>query len=391
MTREEKRKISIIVSIVGVVLLLIVVLSSVEFRKKVKENKALSDVVEITVTKAQKEATKYISYNVGLKCEEARDVWQRVINKKFGDDCWILGAEKCDEGTIIFGNIVYSPWILLMNDNGEIVWIHEGNDEFEDVEIRDVFIRDGVITAFACRNTLSESTKKSIIMLQYTRDGKQITNKTIDGIQGDINYIISSGDKYYLCLDERYLINDSICEVNADGTCKKLWSCVNEDKMVRYFVEDMTVKDNKLYISAISIEIEDSHKVQNELSYDLIYEDEDNVAVKNKDGEYYIYHTKDELEQIRNVYSATLLEYSLADGGCKELDRKEKRVASKVSISDDGELVWRVGNIFTGIKYGHFHIITNTKLTEYHYDDSNILFKEEALDEIDVFIRKSIS
>lgn len=54
MTREEKRKISIIVSIVGVVLLLIVVLSSVEFKKKVKESKTLSDVVEITVTKAQK-------------------------------------------------------------------------------------------------------------------------------------------------------------------------------------------------------------------------------------------------------------------------------------------------------------------------------------------------
>ena len=298
-----------------------------------------------------------------------------------------MGAEKCDEGTIIFGNIGYYPWILLMNDSEEIVWMHEGTDEFEDVKVREVFIKDDVITAFACRDTLSESTKKSIIMLQYTMDGKQITNKTIDDIQGDINYIISWGDKYYMCLDERYLINDSICEINADGICKKLWSCVDEDKMVRYFVEDMIVKDDKLYISAVSIEIEDSHKVQDELSYDLFHKDEDNVAVKNKDGEYYIYHTNEELERIRNVYSAALLECSLADGECKEIDCKEKRIASKVAIGDDGELVWKVGNIFTGIKYDHIRIMTNTKLTEYHYDDSNNLYKEEALEEIEVFVR----
>lgn len=388
MSRETKRKLSIVASVIGVILLVVTVISSDEYKEKVEENKAMADVIEINLTEIQKKATDYNDYNIGLEIVEATYNWRSVINKKFGENYYVYGDKKTEKGTIIYGSTGFSYWILLMDKNDEIVWMNETNKKdfnFYEVVISYVYVNDEIVTMFAYDASHSDSIKRAVIIEQYTIDGEKISMKVIEDIEGEIKYLTQAEDKYYLCLDERYSANDSIYEISVDGECKKLCSLANEEKMERYFVEDMVAKDGKLYVSALCIKVERINKAQTELDDDVLDLD-DNIAMKGIDGENYLYFTKEELEQIRDVYTAVLFECNPETGDWIEIDRKENRVPSEVTISNGGELVWKVGDIFTSVNYG-LYILGNTRLMNYYYDVTNSVVREEKLDEIGIFAR----
>lgn len=400
MTREKKRKLSIGVSIAGVILLVIIIFTSKEFKALfAKETESL----EFNITDEQYVALhKFGDYDEGIIAVKARNNWQKYIAKELGLGYEVLGEQAYGEKTVLYGgieqeitinssgkeevDIVYDSWLALLDEKRDVLWVNIAGNGYDYERISKIIIKDDIITAIGHRWETSPDYYSEVLITQYSVDGEKLSfGKT--GIYGRARVIVDVEDEYYVFVDEELGINDSIYRISPNGDAERIYVCADEEKNERYTITDMCESDGKLYLSGYSRNVESYNLPQQELADDFFTNDEWVETRQNANGQYYSYLTDSKLAKLRDVYTAVLFEYDIETGKCVELKRMEKSIGGEVEVNENSEICWNVEDIKVVVRPRPFDIIGETEIVTYYYDMDGELIREEKNDEKGTYVR----
>lgn len=400
MTREKKRKLSIGVSIAGVILLVIIIFTSKEFKALfAKETESL----EFNITDEQYVAlNKFGDYDKGIIAVKARNNWQKYIAKELGLGYEVLGEQAYGEKTVLYGSIeqeitisssgkeevdiVYDSWIALLDEKRDVLWVNIAGNGYDYESISKIIIKDDIITAIGHRWETSANYYSEVLITQYSVDGEKLSfGKT--GIYGKPKVTVDVEDEYYVFVDEELGINDAIYRISQDGTSEKVYVCADEEKNERYTITAMYESDGKLYLSGYSRNVESYNLPQQELEDDFFFEDEGAQTRQNENGKYYTYLTDSKLDELRAVYEAVLFQYDIQTGECVEIERIDERIGGDIKVNEANELVWNVDDIKVVVRPTPFYIMGATEITVHYYDKNGELLREEKGDEMGTYVR----
>lgn len=400
MTREKKRVLSIAMSIVGVILLVIIIFSSKEFKALFAEE---TKRVEFNITDEQYVAlNKFEYYDEGIIATKARNNWQKLIAKELGLGYEVRGEKAYGEKTVLYGgveqeiteevngkeetDIVYDAWLALADENKDIEWVSIAGNGYDSERVLDVIINDDIITTIGYRWDSSYTYYSEVLISQYSTSGEKLSfAKT--GIYGKTGAVVAVGDEYYAFVEEEVGINDTIYRISPDGTSEKLYVCGDKDKNERYTFNSMYENDGKLYLSGYSRNVKSYNLPQQELVDDFFTNDEWVETRQNVNGQYYSYLTDSKLTKLREVYMAVLFEYDIKTGECVELKRMDKRIGGDVEVGGNGEIRWNVEDIKVVVRPRPFDVIGDTEIVAYYYDMDGELLGEEKSDDKGTFVR----
>lgn len=395
MTREKKRKLSIAVSVIGVILLVIIIFTSKEFKALfVEETKP----IEFNITDEQYVAlNKFGDYDEGIIAVKARNNWQKHIAKELGLNYEVWGEKAYGEKTILYGGIeqevskivygkeqidtVYDSWLAMLDENDKVLWVSIAGNGFDREAISEIVIKDDIITTIGYYWGSSDY----ILLTQYSLSGEKLSfYKT--GINGVPKVIVCLENEYYVFVDEELGINDAIYRISQDGTSEKVYVCADKEKNERYTITDICESDGKLYLSGYSRKVKSYNLPQQELEDDIFGGDEGVETRQNENGKYYTYLTDSKLNELKAVYEAVILEYDIQTGECVEIDRIDERIGGDIKVNDSGELVWNVEDIKVVIRPTPFDIMGATEITVHYYKNGELL-REIKSDELGTYVR----
>ena len=396
MTREKKRKLSIAVSVIGVILLVIIIFTSKEFKALfVEEIKP----IEFNITDEQYVAlNKFGDYDEGIIAVKARNKWQKHIAKELGLNYEVWGERAYGEKTILYGGIeqevskivygkeqidtVYDSWLAMLDEKREVLWVSIAGNGFDREAISEIVIKDDIITTIGYYWGSSDY----ILLTQYSLSGEKLSfYKT--GINGVPKVIVCLENEYYVFVDEELGINDALYRISQDGTSEKVYVCADKEKNERYTITDMCESDGKLYLSGYSRNVKSYNLPQQELEDDIFGGDEGVETRQNENGKYYTYLTDSKLNELKAVYEAVILEYDIQTGECVEIDRIDERIGGDIKVNESNELVWNVEDIKVVIRPTPFDIMGATEITVHYYDKNGEMLREEKTDESGTYVR----
>ncbi len=396
MTREKKRKLSIAVSVIGVILLVTIIFTSKEFKALfVEETKP----IEFNITDEQYVAlNKFGDYDEGIIAVKARNNWQKHIAKELGLNYEVWGEKAYGEKTILYGGIeqevskivygkeqidtVYDSWLAMLDENDKVLWVSIAGNGFDREAISEIVIKDDIITTIGYYWGSSDY----ILLTQYSLGGEKISfYKT--SIKGIPKVIVCLENEYYVFVDEEVGINDAIYRISQDGTSEKMYVCADKEKNERYTITDMCESDGKLYLSGYSRNVKSYNLPQQELEDDFFFGDECAETRQNENGKYYTYLTDSKLNELRAVYEAVLLEYDILTGECVEIERIDERIGGEVEANEDGEIRWNVEDVKVVVRPTPFDIMGATEITVHYYDKNGELLREIKSDELGTYVR----
>lgn len=396
MTREKKRKLSIAVSIIGVILLVFIIFTSNEFKALFVEE---TKTIEFNITDEQYVAlNKFGDYDEGIIAVKARNNWQKHIAKELGLNYEVWGEKAYGEQTILYGGIeqeiskivygkeqtdtVYDSWLAMLDENDKVLWVSIAGNGFDREAISEIVIKDDSIMTIGYYWGSSDY----ILLTQYSLSGEKISfYKT--GINGVPKVIVCLENEYYVFVDEELGINDAIYRISQDGTSEKVYVCADEEKNERYTITAMCESDGKLYLSGYSRNVESYNLPQQELEDDFFFEDEGAQTRQNENGKYYTYLTDSKLDELRAVYEAVLFQYDIQTGECVEIERIDERIGGDIKVNEANELVWNVEDIKVVVRPTPFYIMGATEITVHYYDKNGELLREEKGDEMGTYVR----
>lgn len=396
MTREKKRRLSIAISVIGVILLVIIIFTSKEFKALfVEETKP----IEFNITDEQYVAlNKFGDYDEGIIAVKARNNWQKHIAKELGLNYEVWGEKAYGKKTILYGGIeqevskivygkeqidtVYDSWLAMLDENDKVLWVSIAGNGFDREAISEIVIKDDIITTIGYYWGSSDY----ILLTQYSLSGEKLSfYKT--GINGVPKVIVCLENEYYVFVDEELGINDAIYRISQDGTSEKLYVCADKEKNERYTITSMCESDGKLYLSGYSRNVKSYNLPQQELEDDYFGGDEGVETRQNENGKYYTYLTDSKLNELRAVYEAVLFEYDIQTGECVEIERIDERIGGEVEANEDGEIRWNVEDVKVVIRPTPFDIMGATEITVHYYDKNGKLLREIKSDELGTYVR----
>lgn len=396
MTREKKRRLSIAISVIGVILLVIIIFTSKEFKALfVEETKP----IEFNITDEQYVAlNKFGDYDEGIIAVKARNNWQKHIAKELGLNYEVWGEKAYGKKTILYGGIeqevskivygkeqidtVYDSWLAMLDENDKVLWVSIAGNGFDREAISEIVIKDDIITTIGYYWGSSDY----ILLTQYSLSGEKLSfYKT--GINGVPKVIVCLENEYYVFVDEELGINDAIYRISQDGTSEKLYVCADKEKNERYTITSMCESDGKLYLSGYSRNVKSYNLPQQELEDDYFGGDEGVETRQNENGKYYTYLTDSKLNELRAVYEAVLFEYDIQTGECVEIERIDERIGGEVEANEDGEIRWNVEDVKVVIRPTPFDIMGATEITVHYYDKNGELLREIKSDELGTYVR----
>lgn len=400
MTRENKRKLSIGVSVVGVILLVIIIFTSNEF-KALFASEAKS--VEFNITDEQNVAlNKFEYYDEGIIAVKARNNWQKHIAKELGISYEVWGEKAYGEKTLLYGGIdqeisqivygkeqidtVYDSWLAMLDENDKVLWVNVAGNGYDHEKISDVIVKDNIITVIGHRWETSLVHYSEVLFTQYSMEGEKLTfEKT--GVYGKPKLIVPVENEYYVFVDEETGMNDAIYRILDNGTSEKVYVCADKEKNERYTITSMCESDGKLYLSGYSRNVKNYNLPRQELKDDFFFGEECAETRQNENGKYYTYLIDSKLNELRAVYEAVLFEYDIQTGECVEIDRIDERIGEDIKVNESNELVWNVEYVKVVVRPTPFDIMGATEITVHYYDKNGELLRAKKSDELGMYVR----
>ena len=300
-------------------------------------------------------------------------IWSVSVSDFRIEDCSIVS-----DGVIAYGrtdawssNQKSYAWMAKIDLDGNLVWKKMLNNGFDKEYISAVVENnDGSYAVF------SRGDLKYFCLSQYTEDGKETHfHKTEVGNCGIWNAArFEDGYIVQLGRDE----NAQIVKVDREGNMTESFSYGDEESY--YYITDMIEFNGNIYLSAYAVprlaDENQSEGGRHEIAGVLNYLFDNNI---------YEISSEELTPLVRDNYTAMLLVCEPHVGEPQEYYTVEGSRGGKLSVSNDGNLLWNVESI-TDTKYSiatsAFSIMGTSYVFRYTFDNSGMLMSQEKTDEI---------
>lgn len=299
----------------------------------------------------------------------------------------IWGYSAVSDGVIVYGSTSRTsslqtsyPFIAKLDGEGNILWKHRVSDEFHNADVSAVLENADGTYAVIVRGDL-----KFFCLCQYTKDGRQLLfKKTEIGNYGIWN-AVRFGDGYIVQLGSYNTSEHArIVKVDREGNITESFSYSAPDAY--YYISDMIEFNGMIYLSAYAVP-----KLENEDDnaggrYDIA-----NVLNFIFDENGYKNISSEKLtELMRDNFTAMLLVCDPSIGTPQQFYSVKGSIGGKLSISEDGNLLWNAESItdtiFSPIT-SSFTIAASCYVFRYTFDSTGLLISQEKTGEISGFRR----
>ncbi len=328
---------------------------------------------------------------------EGFDVFDKSVFEKYDGEnlIWstdiyefeLWGYSEVSDGVIVYGSTDRTssrqptyPWIAKLDGDGNILWKGQVSDEFHTADVSAVLENADGTYAVIVRGDLN-----FFCLSQYTADGRQLfLRKTEIGNYGIWN-VARFGDGYIVQLGS-YNAGEyaKIVKVDREGNITESFSYSALDAY--YYISDMIEFNGKIYLSAYAVpKLEDEDKnaggryeIANVLNYIF-----DENGYKNISSEKLT-------ELMRQNFTAMLLVCDPSVGTPQQFYSVKGSIGGKLSLSEDGNLLWNAESITDTIfspATSSFTIAATCYVFRYTFDGTGLLISQEKTGEITGFRR----
>jgi len=299
----------------------------------------------------------------------------------------IWGYSVISDGVIVCGNTARNsslqptyPWIAKLDCNGNILWKEQVSDEFHTADVSAVLENSDGTYAVIVRGDLNY-----FCLCQYSSDGRQLLfKKTEIGNYGIWN-VARFADGYIVQLG-KYVggENAKIVKVDRKGNITESFSYSAPDAY--YYISDMIEFNGMIYLSAYAVpKLEDEeenaggrYEIANVLNY--IFDEKGYKHIPNEKM----------TELMRQNYTAMLLVCDPNVGTPQQFYSVKGSIGGKLSVSEDGNLIWNAESItdciFSPVT-SSFTLSATCYVFRYTFDSTGLLINQEKTDEITGFRR----
>lgn len=270
-----------------------------------------------------------------------------------------------------------SACIAMIDSKGTILWQKKLEHGFQDEYISAVINNGDGTVAVISRGNLN-----FLCLSQFDIQGKEIsTNNTEIGNYGIWN-AARLGEGYVVHVGNYIENQDKLVKLNREGIISDTFSYSSKEYL--YHIKDMTEYNGKVYLSTYAL------PTQNE---------EENVGGRGEiepilnylfDNNLMEISSKKLTPMVRKRYTAVLLVCSTDSGTPQEFYSVKGSCGGKLSLNDQGELVWDVESItstFFSPMTSSFSIGGESNIYQYTFSKTGKLLKQEKTNQIVEFRR----
>ncbi len=298
----------------------------------------------------------------------------------------ISGYSTVSDGVIAYGETptwsskqIKHSWMVKIDTDGNIIWKHMLDNGFEDEYIGAILENDdGSVAVF------SRGDFEYFCLSQYTSDGKEIKFAKTDVGNYGIWNVARLGDGYIVQLGN-YITNEHsrIVKVDRDGNITDSFSYGDNESY--YYITDMIGFGGNIYLSAYAVPMLEDDDPNYGSRYEI-------AGILNYIFDNGLLDISSEklTPMVQELYTAILLVCDPNSGETKEFYSVKGSMGGKLSIGDNGELLWDVQNIFTTFfspMTSSFTIGGTSYVFRYTFDDTGSLVGKEKTGELAIYRR----
>jgi len=307
-------------------------------------------------------------------------LWQSPITAYIADKCYPVtdGVIVCGRSDITGSWQNWYAWMTKLDDSGRQVWTKRLDDGFKDEYICAVMEEDGGYAV------ISRGDLKTVCLGRYSSDGQRTLLKKTDVGNYGVTNAARLGDGYLVQLSS-YLENEHarIVKLDHDGNLIGDFSYGADDAY--YYITDMAEFGGKVYLSAYAVPALPDGESSAGGRYEI-------AAVLNKLFENQVWEIPDEVltPMVRDNYTALLLVCDPMGGEPETFYSVEGSLGGKLSVNEQGELVWDVESIastFFSPATSSFTIGGTCQVYRYAFDGSGTLARQVKTDETTIYRR----
>ena len=307
-------------------------------------------------------------------------LWQSPITAYIADKCYPVtdGVIVCGQSDITGSWQNRYAWMTKLDDSGRQVWTKRLDDGFKDEYICAVMEEDGGYAV------ISRGDLKTVCLGRYSSDGQRTLLKKTDVGNYGVTNAARLGDGYLVQLSS-YLENEHarIVKLDHDGNLIGDFSYSADDAY--YYITDMAEFGGKVYLSAYAVPALPDGESSAGGRYEI-------AAVLNKLFEKQVWEIPDEVltPMVRDNYTALLLVCDPRGGEPETFYSVEGSLGGKLSVNEQGELVWDVESIastFFSPATSSFTIGGTCQVYRYAFDGSGTLARQVKTDETTIYRR----
>ena len=221
--------------------------------------------------------------------------------------------------------------ITMISKDGELIW---------DKTISSGFTWEYVSAVIYSENSIAVFSRGDLNNLCFTKldmNGNITGFKKIEIGNYGIRAVAKLGDGYLVNLNHSNSSN-LLMKISEDGTPEDSFTYTSDNEL--YFITDMIEYNGKIYISAHSVPKLSPGESNAGGRYDIAH-----VLNKIYDGDQMDIQNSELTELMRNIFTATLLVCDPVSGIPQTFYTVKGSFGSKLSIKEDGNLLWNVESI----------------------------------------------